>query len=80
MTHAESQVQFAIDDSIREDRIVYLKALVGSREWAALSAALGARADDYVTIGSGDSQLVEYWGARDDGSEWRIHLDGRLAD
>ncbi len=78
MSHAETEVQIAIEDSIRENRIVHLKAIVDSQQWVDLAAALSAASEGHVETGSEVGEVREYWGADDDGDEWRIHLDGRL--
>lgn len=65
------RVQQAIDDSIREDRIVTLRATVDTQEWVDLVTELGSRSDDWVDAGHG---LREYWGSDDDGDLWRVHV------
>jgi hypothetical protein len=78
MSHAENQVQIAIDESIRENCIVHLKAVADSQEWVDLANVLGARSSGRAHDCFDDGREVrEYWGEDDDGDEWRVHLDGR---
>lgn len=62
----ESEIAYAIDESILRDRIVYVPDTPANR------GMLGSACD-----GSAEGDVLEYWGERDDGQEWRVHI--RLA-
>lgn len=73
-TAVTHQVQTAIEDSIRESRIVSLDCIIDTQEFVALAEELLLASDDYTeqTI---DGVLVrEYWGTDDDNDAWRVHL------
>ena len=61
---ARQEVRQAIEDSIREDRIVHLEAT------PEITAALVTECEDYACLGGGET---EYWGT-DDGAAWRVHV------
>ena len=60
---ARQEVRQAIEDSIREDRIVHLAAT------PEIEAALVAECDDCAEVDA----VTEYWGT-DDGAAWRVHV------
>ena len=61
---ARQEVRQAIEDSIREDRIVHLAAA------PEIIAALTATCEDYAEVDA----VTEYWGADDNGNDWRVHV------
>lgn len=78
MQHA---ITSAIADSIRCNTTPVLSARIDTQEWVDLTNALADECDDYVRITDGDNRIDgdivevrEYWGADDDGDEWRIHV------
>ena len=81
-TYIDTNIQRAIEDSIREDRIVVLTERIFTQPWFGLVNGLEDLADDWVTIIRGDGRLEandvveirEYWGEDDDGDDWRIHV------
>jgi hypothetical protein len=63
----------AINDSIRESRIVHLAvAQMDEPDYRRAMADLEHRAADWVA-----ADELEYWGQDEDGDEWRIHLERR---
>lgn len=76
-TSEQYRVEQAIEDSIRESRIVDLSARLDSAEWVELARALEAAAENWTEVPAGnygDSPLTrEYWGD-EDGDEWRVYL------
>jgi len=81
-TYIDTNIQRAIEDSIREDRIVVLTERIDTQPWVDLTNGLDRLADDWVAITHGDGRLEangaveirEYWGEDDDGDDWRIHV------
>ena len=76
-----NQIQQAIEDSIRGNEIVILRARADTSEFVSLANGLSEACDDYTRITAGDNRLDgdveevrEYWGADEDGDDWRIHL------
>lgn len=66
--HAAAQtVETAIDLSKSHNEIV---TIVGGQHYAALCADLSDECEDSVDAG----ERVEFWGADDDGVEWRVHV------
>lgn len=61
---ARQEVRQAIEESIREDRIVHLAAT------PEITASLVTECEDYACLGGGET---EYWGT-DDGAAWRVHV------
>lgn len=77
-THADTRIQTAIEDSIRERRIVTLTAPIDTQEWVDLTTGLSERAADWTDANPSETapDRREYWGEDEDGDEWRVHLDG----
>jgi len=81
-TYIDTNIQNAINDSIREDRVVVLTERIDTQPWVDLVNGLADLADDWVQITQGDGSLEangaveirEYWGEDDDGDDWRIHV------
>lgn len=73
---ATYNIQTAIEDSVREDRIVHLEARTDTQEWVDLVNGLAAKAEDWTETKDADSgnDVREYWGKDEDGDEWRIHV------
>ena len=76
MSHADSQVQIAINESIREDRAVKLEAREDRQEWIDLAASLSVACEDYSEERTEDGLLRAFWGTDDDGDVWKIELLG----
>lgn len=64
--NAKQVIEQAIDRSIRRNEIVTLDRT------PELTEVLLAECDDCISNTAYD--VDEYWGARDDGEEWRVHL------
>ena len=62
---ARQEVEQAITDSIREDRIVHLASA------PEITAALVMECEDYACLGGGEA---EYWGTDGSGNAWRVHV------
>ena len=81
-TYIDTNIQNAINDSIREDRVVVLTERIDTQPWVDLVNGLADRAEDWVQITHGNARLEangaaeirEYWGEDDDGDDWRIHV------
>lgn len=76
---ASEQIEYAIRDSIRENRIVIIEERHRSAEWEVLETELLCEAEDHVEIvdaAEGIALRRDYWGTTEDGEEWRIYLDG----
>jgi hypothetical protein len=71
MTTASVTIQTAIDDSIRENRIVSIDATLDTQEWVDLANGLSLECDDWT---ESNGNVREYWGTDEDGDKWRIHL------
>lgn len=65
----------AIEDSIREDRIVVMRAEIDTPEWENLNSALRDECDDYVEA---NDKIREYWGVNEDGDDWRVHVSPKI--
>jgi hypothetical protein len=76
MTSETTIIDNAINDSIRENRIVHIDDIViNSQNFVNLSSALSAECDDWVETKDEDGYVLrEYWGTDKDGDDWRIHL------
>jgi hypothetical protein len=78
--HATTTIQHAIDDSIRESRVVALRAVMDSENFVRLANGLAAIAEDWVETEQGciapygTGRCREYWGFDDDDEDWRIDL------
>ena len=72
----QDQINEAIDDSIREDRIVTIEDVVyESAQFNSLAVALDERSDGSVeTENFRGATIAEYWGTRD-GRPWRVHIE-----
>lgn len=73
-TASNNTVQAAIDDSIRESRVVHLTISGVGGQYDAVMADLERVAEDWVAAGE-----LEYWGTDGDGDQWRVHMERRLA-
>ena len=77
-TYIDTNIQRAIEDSIREDRFVVLTERIDTQPWVDMVNGLARLADDWVAITHGDglieAEIREYWGEDDDGDDWRIHV------
>ena len=62
----EARIATAIDESVREDRIVTIEAR-GDADLAALVSALWVECDDHDDAGTA-------WGEREDGAAWRVRI------
>lgn len=68
------RIQTAIEDSIRENRIVTLEATVDTQEWVDLVSDLSVECEDWTENKADGALIREYWGTDEDGDEWRIHV------
>ena len=68
-------VDTAIEDSIRESRIVHIEDVqLDTQNFVRLADELSSRADDWTEYPTDGGLVREYWGTDDDGDNWRIHL------
>ena len=73
-TAETENVQRAICDSIRENRIVVLKSRIDTENWLNLTNELSTLAQDWTARNDG---VREYWGVDENNQEWRIHVVAR---
>jgi len=67
-------VEPAIQDSIRETRMVVIAARIDSQEWVGLTTALTMVCEDETREERPDLTIDSYHGVDDDGDAWRIEV------
>lgn len=79
----EGDIDAILKDSIHCYETITITERIGTPEWATLVDSLASRADDWVEITAGDARMTaeiveirEFWGADEDGADWRIHVYG----
>jgi hypothetical protein len=69
----ENQIENAIERSLSCDEIafLYVDSAEGYREACAL---LREECDDNAEHSTSEGWVCEFWGATDDGADWRVHV------
>jgi hypothetical protein len=79
--NADVNIDRAIAESIRENKIVIIEERIDTQPWIDLVNGLANEADDWARITGGDNrvdsdiiEVREYWGTDEDGDDWRVHV------